>query len=415
MKKIFVLFSSILLILLSLWNVNAFDKESQTKAESFIQEESSDKDSTWYKNDPKITKETPFYSDDDKKASYLEYKISCKNTRDCGFIIVNLDKTDTEIPFASFWWKTLSEQMWSSKKDKNYYFWIFDQFSINNNWDLKTTSPENKVLNNKVSIYSKNWEKNPLYEKFIKLKKLEKKNKKKNIEIQRKNKLESKKYKSRSSKVVIPWSNFTGGSCNSPTPCYRQWRRAYHTWSGIKWWYTGCTPTAFSIVYWYYNKNGYNKVFPNVSSNSTPSSTTRYIKSVQFVVWDLMWTYWNNWQWSTNTWNNPKWWKFLNWKYSYSSDYEWDHWWNNFLETIKREINHSRPIIIGVDMKYYSEKSGHTIVWHWYKWKKVYTNFGWWANSANSIINTNWKDFTTNVSWVSDARMDRLDFMTINN
>ena len=72
---------------------------------------------------------------------------------------------------VSFAGKTLSEQMWNKSTDKNYFFDVFNQYSISNTWEIKTTSPENKALDNGENIYSRWDDINPLYKKFLKDKK----------------------------------------------------------------------------------------------------------------------------------------------------------------------------------------------------------------------------------------------------
>jgi len=58
-------------------------------------------DEAWKDNNPVISKETKFYTDDEKQISYIEYKISCDSTPDCGFIMMNVDGNDVAVPIAS--------------------------------------------------------------------------------------------------------------------------------------------------------------------------------------------------------------------------------------------------------------------------------------------------------------------------
>jgi len=125
----------------------------------------------WKGKEPKITKEIKFYTYDDRNPSYTEYKVWCKDDQDCWYIIVNEDNTDVKTPMVSFAGKTLSEQMWNKSTDKNYFFDVFNQYSISNTWEIKTTSPENKALDNGENIYSRWDDINPLYKKFLKDKK----------------------------------------------------------------------------------------------------------------------------------------------------------------------------------------------------------------------------------------------------
>lgn len=97
-------------------------------------------DELWKNNNPQITKETFFYTDNEKKASYIEFKVSCNNKKDCGFIIVNIDWDDVAIPIASPEWIWPSEilllQMSPNSKNytndnKFYYFSPFEQYIEN--------------------------------------------------------------------------------------------------------------------------------------------------------------------------------------------------------------------------------------------------------------------------------------------
>lgn len=71
-------------------------------------------------------------------------------------------------------------------KNKNYYFNIFEQYSISNYWEINSTSPDNKAINNWESLYSKGTEINPFYIKFQKLKNEYKETKEENIKKTRK-------------------------------------------------------------------------------------------------------------------------------------------------------------------------------------------------------------------------------------
>ena len=94
---------------------------------------------------------------------------------------------------ASTSWKTLSEQLWDNWSSKNFYFDIFNQFSISNSWKISSISPENNSIDNWDNIYSRNINKNPLYEKFLDLQKSANEYKYENIKRQ-----EFSKYSTRS-------------------------------------------------------------------------------------------------------------------------------------------------------------------------------------------------------------------------
>lgn len=106
-------------------------QDFRQQAENFIQSHSEEVAWKWFS--PIITKETLFYSSDDTNPSYIEYKMSCSDTKDCGWIMLNIDNTDAPVPIASFAWDTMSEALnpRNEKGFKYYYFGIFDYFAIN--------------------------------------------------------------------------------------------------------------------------------------------------------------------------------------------------------------------------------------------------------------------------------------------
>lgn len=292
-------------------------------------------------------------------------------------------------------------------KNKNYYFNIFEQFSISNTWEINSTSPDNKTLDNWENIYSRSAEENPLYNKFKNLKKQYSETKDENIKIQ-----ERRNYESRSIINNEKWSFINkniGWWCNSPTPCYNQWWRKY--WN--KYWPTWCTPTALSIVLWYYDRNW----FPNILRNvDAPKINNDNIVGLQTKLWNLMLTTLQWKEWATKVWNNPLWWKILDWVYKYNYDFQNDVWYNfnNFESIIKNEINNWRPILIW----YTSDKNTwHTIVWHWYKWNNIYVNFWWGPRTSNVALNLNWKNFDSNSKKIEGKErkwiFDRLDTLKI--
>ena len=71
--------------------------------------ENSLEDEAWKGNNPVISAQNKFYTDDAKKVSYIEYKVSCDSTPDCGFIMMNVDGNDVTVPIASPTGNTPSE------------------------------------------------------------------------------------------------------------------------------------------------------------------------------------------------------------------------------------------------------------------------------------------------------------------
>lgn len=384
---------SFLLILWTLWvSYVSANYESRRVAENYIKEMENFWP-FWKWKKPTIVKETPFYTYDDKNVSYMEYKVSCNDDVDCGFIMVNTDKSDVSIPMSSTTWKSLSEQMDEKNigKNKNYYFDVFNHFAITNTWKIKTTSPENEVLDNGENIYTRSIDKNPLYEKFKKIQKVSKENKEKYIKNQ-----EMKKYTERSVNPVFnlySWvinnNFFDKEECKSLTPCYKQLNRRY--WS--LYWLTWCTSVAFSILYWFYDKYWY----PNLIEGDTPSLTTSEIKSLQIKIWNDMWTLrLNDWSWLTLHNRTIDWFKYLNWKYA-------NDWWiqisyvNDTFHEIKREIMNWRPVLLSY--------TWHIVVVHWYIWNRLAVNLWHWRDFSNVLLDVNWNNISWNsISWIKEIK-----------
>ncbi|RKW22629.1 hypothetical protein D8B46_05025, partial [Candidatus Gracilibacteria bacterium] len=90
-------------------NSGVFASDEHRKiAEDYLNEQKV-VDYYWQGQSPYISNEKPFYTGDENKPSYMEYKVSCNNDKDCGFIMVNIDDSDVKVPMSSSTGKTLSE------------------------------------------------------------------------------------------------------------------------------------------------------------------------------------------------------------------------------------------------------------------------------------------------------------------
>lgn len=173
---------------------------------------------------PTIVWEQYFYTYDDENPSYIEYKVSCDDTKDCGFVLVNIDKTDTGVPFASLNWPALSEQLiitWSSRV-KYYYFGIFDIFSYDKEtWEIRSWIPMDKKLEEEYKKSLMRWDSSSeLLESFNRTQQKAISLKEKRIKRQLKQaEKENKAMKSNKSSVFV-WNLINQGGCFSYTPCY---------------------------------------------------------------------------------------------------------------------------------------------------------------------------------------------------
>ena len=146
-------------------------------------------DEMWKNNNPHITAHKYFYTDSETKASYIEFKVSCDNTKDCWFVLVNIDWDDVAIPIASpsgVWpGEILSLEANNDKKTttewennyKLYYFSPFEQYiQLENTKEVFSINPientdrqlENFISNKKIEkLKQLEWEKTLIKEKYV--------------------------------------------------------------------------------------------------------------------------------------------------------------------------------------------------------------------------------------------------------
>lgn len=126
MKKKYIVLATLFAMFLNPFSFT-FAKENiiYTKAENLALQyiKNSIEDESWKDNNPHINWEWKyFYTDDEKNPSYIEFKVSCDNTIDCWFILVNSDWDDVAVPIASTTWVWPWESLvWNNSKNKLYY------------------------------------------------------------------------------------------------------------------------------------------------------------------------------------------------------------------------------------------------------------------------------------------------------
>jgi hypothetical protein len=144
------------------------------------------------------------------------------------------------------------------------------------------------------------------------------------------------------------------GTCNGKIPCYKQTPTTYN-WISCN---TGCTPVAYAMIYWYYDRL-------SVAWNLLPWELAPTLNSSSII--NMIETLWKNYLWTYCSWNeglttivNS-----TNW-----IQYAIDKWYSNSTATIsggndttifakiKTEIDASRPAIVNT--------SKHSLVVFWY-------------------------------------------------
>jgi hypothetical protein len=156
----------------------------------------------------------------------------------------------------------------------------------------------------------------------------------------------------------IPWT--TPPNCWSRIPCYKQFTTTYN-WSSCSVW---CTPVAFWMIYWYYDRQWwtYANLVTWTASWVNDTTVNTMIKAVgtklsTFCSWNEWATYPSNY---TNAINyaKDKWYNN-----SVATNYSWIP--ASLFTTIKSEINANRPIVIHLRSADWTK--WHSVVWYGYK------------------------------------------------
>lgn len=326
--------------------------------------------------------------------------------------MVNFDWDDVSVPIASTSWNTPSEVLvaqnwWDINSNKLYYFSPFEQYSEDEKtWEVSSIDQDDNI-DNKLSQdknLSTDWKVQKRKEFKSKLKdmlykaKNEAKDYKKSDNFKAKKKdLKDKKqtipkdeysYKilplanaawvlwnwwtwyvapSNASNTFVPWVNYSW--CNWKLPCYEQFQTTYN-WQTCDVW---CVPTAFAMIYWYYDRNW---TYPDLITWTAPNVNSSTIESLIKNLWqNYMSTYCSAGVWLTSIGSWMLWIQYAkNLGYTKSSATYCN---TNLFSTIKSEINAWRPIIANV--------TWHALVRFWYfnttdSTKQIIrVNLWWWA------------------------------------
>lgn len=229
MEKLKFLLVVIIIWLFWLNWVSAFD-EHRKVVEEYI-ESVSTFDHFWKWKNPHISSEKSFFSHDDSKPSYIEYKVSCDKQIDCWYVMVNIDWTNSPITESSSIWKTSSEMMAeiSWEDSKNYYFSVLEQFSENKKtWKIWFINLEDDINDNKIhNILSKKSNENLKLK--IKLDELKKQSFEKYLNTPKITTYDSNKVSLKNVSWwtwAVVWTNYISELwCFSYTPCYVQYKR----------------------------------------------------------------------------------------------------------------------------------------------------------------------------------------------
>lgn len=451
---------SLVLLVILFWNPFSFTfakskviyERSENLAKQYI--ENSLNDDNWINKNPYISWEwKKFYTDDEKNPSYIEFKISCDNQKDCWFILVNSDWNDVAVPIAStswIWpWELLSLQNESkiNKKNKDnktnkksnnklYYFWPLEQYSIDEeNEEFISINPQDDI---EQILESDKTLKKEDKEKEIKNKKRELKTRVDGYKIKAKEYKKSddfKKHKEEikdeilkmpkeefvfekldmafadlpewtnwtyvspwTSDIKIPWNSTS--DCTSRTPCYKQFQTTYGSTTCSSW----CAPTAVAILFWYYDRNWFSDlVIWTAPTSQTMDSVSKWLVNS---VAGKIWTYCDSWEWKTSVSNiiNAKQYAIdKGYKNTTSSFISWTI--STLFSNIKTEINSWRPVISNIIYQKDWKQRGHTTVIYWYKSSPtnsniVLMNMWWWTLPVDWLNTYTYSSINQNLSSV---------------
>ena len=389
-------------------------------AEQYI--ENSLSDEAWKDNNPHISAQTPFHVDDSKVVSYIEYKVSCDSTPDCGFILVNVDKNDVAVPIASPTGNTPSELLDTGAWESDYYYFSpFDIYAENletgfvqaldpgkavdprEESDLKLSKEEKDILKE---------QKQALKDELKAAKQQAKEYKKSQDFKDRKLEIQDQIFsvpKEEFSMKVLPIANadtwtssgnwytapsssniFVNGPvnpCGSKIPCYQQFSTTYSSSSCYVW----CAPVAMWMIFWYYDRTWR---YPNLLSWTASDTNSTSVKDMIKLIWGHMWTYCNWNAWSTALKNIWKGIYYARWKwYINSTAVKTDGTPTSLYTSIQSEIDNQRPTILN--------NSSHSMVAFWYR-----------LNSTSPIARVNiwWGSNDKLVSWWNNYYTSNIDY-----
>ncbi|MCH8519057.1 C10 family peptidase [Candidatus Gracilibacteria bacterium] len=379
-------------------------------------------DEAWKDNNPIISGQKRFYTDDSRKVSYIEYKVSCDSTPDCGFIMMNVDGNDVSVPIASPSGNSPSEILSHGDEIEEtlYYFGPFEMYSENpEDGTVQAIDPQMSIdLRDDSQAKRTNEEKRQLQEQKQVLKDQLKEAKKSAKEFKKSPEFKRQKQEIKDQILNVPKEEFgfkmldfafatysspgasnvfvpgmqTSWICGGATPCYKQFSTNY----GSSTCPVGCTPTAMGIIYGYHDRNGFPNLIPGTAgliNNSTIDTMIRDLGSLM-----LSYCSSNGDEGLTNQNNITNGIQYaINKGYSNASSVLY----SSFsigasFNKIKEEVDAGRPIIINITN--YNDDKGHSVVGFGYRnigtAPIVRMNMGW---GGADTYGTSTYTFTSNV------------------
>ncbi len=226
-------------------------------------------DKNWTRKSPKLLgSPIPYYTDDESEPLVYEWKVSCRNIRDCGSVMIATLDGESRIMEASTYGFANYERLgkWKyNNSNKLYYYSPFDQYiesreieKIHNGVNILSESTSVEMIDPKrqqeLSVSDKQTE--------LTQKKDQSKKARRSGKIKFDEDMSTLSSKATGTVAVdVPGSSYTS-NCNSAVPCYNQPAVTYGGTSCVG----GCGPTAMAIIFGYYDRKW---TFPNLYGNSS--------------------------------------------------------------------------------------------------------------------------------------------------
>ena len=337
----------------------------------------------WKNNNPHLIGDPiPFYADDETYPVALEWKVFCLKNKDCGRVIISVDKKDPIVIEAATEGKTNYETLANgreNKKNRFYYFSPFEQYidtTENEEEDIIAISPWENM--------TKSITRNDIQEK---------QNKNKEARRQKKQLTDNGSlwYSQTGATVVnVPNAN-NGATCTSPIPCYNQFSSNYNgTICAV-----GCWPTALTQILAYYDRRW---TFPNLFPNIVASPTVMD-QTTANAIRTYMGTVCSNGEWAT-------WFSSEGNGLIYARDKGYTNTvlpsliTSNIFYNIRTNVNQWRPVIIN---------ASSASAWH------IFVAYGWntdtvWVNQIH--VNYGWGPGTPD-AWITETSIPALPWMSV--
>lgn len=356
-------------------------------------------DKNWTRKSPKLLgSPIPYYTDDESEPLVYEWKVSCRNIRDCGSVMIATLDGESRIMEASTYGFANYERLgkWKyNNSNKLYYYSPFDQYiesreieKIHNGVNILSESTSVEMIDPKrqqeLSVSDKQTE---LTQKKDQSKKARRSGKIKfdeDMSIWFTQINEDQKNTLLSGMTIDVQHMSPTANCQSAVPCYDQFTGNYGCASG-------CSPTAMAIIFGYYDRMN---IFPNLIGNSSVYASDWFVdtttKSMVDSIRGYMGTYCSAYEWATTASNIRLWMQYARDRgYNNSQNGTYSKGLPSILfPKIRTEINAARPLIA----TFSSSTQAHSVVVYGYSelspinTSQLHINYGWGNGMSDRYV-----------------------------